>query len=139
MFLKKNISSLSCVYICHDQWQLAGSVRFINISDIMHCVQHYYITFYRNYTMPLMYGVIWNWGGDIFAFIIIYHPFKVVFTCFFMFRSVFLWMVKMIENTLTMERVKFCLHYGTQLWIWVWRKITPPLPQNTPGICREPI
>ena len=42
----------------------------------------------------------------------------------FTLRSV-LWMVKMIENTLVMERVKICLHYGTWLWIWVWKKITP--------------
>ena len=28
--------------------------------------------------------------------------------------------LNIIENTLGMERVKICLHYGTRVWFWVW-------------------
>ena len=43
-------------------------------------------------------------------------------------------MLNMIENTLAMERVKICLHYGTRVWLWVW---SLSLRQNHSSLDRD--
>ena len=82
--------------------------------------------------IPLTCGVIWNWVADIFTFIIIYNNSLFIlrwYSIVFLHSEVLLWTLKMIENTLAMERAKICLHYGTELWIRVW---SLTLKENTP-------
>ena len=38
--------------------------------------------------------------------------------------------IEMVQNTLAMERVKICLHYSMQVWLWVWGKIAPHFPST---------
>ena len=84
---------------------------FLNVSDIMHHIEHYYIN-------SLTCRVIWNGVRDIFAFLIIYNNLLTLLKWYcivFYVKKCFLWTLNMIENTLAMERFKICLRYGMQV------------------------
>ena len=49
-------------------------VRFINIIDIMHPIEHYYITSYRSYTMHLTFGLqCLQFGIELVTYICLYN------------------------------------------------------------------